>query len=181
MAGFLGRWLGDSIRLGLALFLTLSAMQLPGLADAYQAGLRQAAEATARDLAERERIARDYYRLPEQITGPALVEALRGPEPANAEGLRRSAARLAGLRAAHAEMAAAPGLLRPLVAFRVAVAGAEDAEAAVLATAYETYIPRLLLNTAGAIYGLGGLMLGLLLAHLLTAPFRRRQPAPAWR
>jgi hypothetical protein len=35
MAGFLGRWLSDALRLGLSLALALVAMQLPALAHQY--------------------------------------------------------------------------------------------------------------------------------------------------
>lgn len=184
MAGFIGRWLGDSIRLGLALSLALLAMQLPGLANAYHAGLLQAAEATARDIAAREQVARDYYRLPESTTGPALVEALRQPEPANAEGLRNSAEREGLLRETHARIAAMPELLRPVTTIWDALVGERGEKAAILRTAWNSYVPQLLISGAAAVYGLAGLMLGLLLAQIVLAPFGRRQrqhAAAAWR
>ena len=50
MAGFVGRWLSDALRLGLPLALALAAMQVPAIAHNYAAALLQVAEDARRDI-----------------------------------------------------------------------------------------------------------------------------------
>lgn len=174
--GFLGRWLSDSIRLGLALVLALSLLQVPALTEAYLAALAQTAAEARRDIDQRLEIARQHYRLPTPQT--EAIAALRPLEPANAEGLEASLTREAALRGAHARLLAMPELLRPLAALRDLAPETRP----ILSLALAQHRPTVLLGLAPAIYGLAGLMLGLLLAQLLLAllswPFRpRRRPA----
>jgi len=175
--GFVGRWLGDAVRLGAALFFALAAMQVPALTENYASALAQIAADIRRDIAGREEIARRFHRL--DGSGAPLVEALRPLEPANAEGLRGSAAREGSLRAASERLAAAPALLRPLAALRDLADDPGGTKRAVLSLATERHAPQLLLNAAALTYGLVGLVLGLLLADalllLLGLPFRRRR------
>jgi len=175
MARFLGRWLADSIRLGLALFLALAAMQLPAIAHGYITALRQIALATDRDIAERQDIARQFYRLPPAAPEPEVMARLREAEPANAAGLIASQERAAILHATHDWLAAAPPLLRPVLAVWDGLKGQQADKRAVLHTVLADHVPTVLLSAAPATYGLAGLMLGLLVAELLLAPFRRRR------
>lgn len=165
MAGFTARWLGDSVRLGAGLSLALAAMQVPAVTQAYDAALFQIAEEGRRDIAQRKELARQYYQLPDG-TDAAVIEALRGREPSNARGLEVSVAREGVLRAAHARIAAAPALLRPMVAAWDAADDPFGSKWAVLRTALDQHVPQVLLGTAAATYGLAGLVLGLLLATL---------------
>ncbi|HWL81508.1 MAG TPA: DUF2937 family protein [Roseomonas sp.] len=174
MARFIGRWLGDSIRLGLALFLALAAMQLPALAHGYTTALQQIALATDRDIAERQEIARQFYRLPSTAPEAEIMGRLREAEPANAAGLAASRERAAILRATYDRLVAASPLLQPVMALWDGLRDDRADKRAVLMTTLESHVPAVLLSAAPATYGLAGLMLGLLLAELLLAPFRRR-------
>ena len=168
MAGFAARWLGDSLRLGTGLALALAAMQVPAVTYAYEAALFQISEEARRDITQRKELARQYYQIPD-LTDSAVIEALRGREPANARGLEVSVAREGALRAAHARIAAAPALLRPVLAVWDAAEDPFGNKRAVLRTALDQHVPQVLLNTAAATYGLVGLVLGLLVANLLIA------------
>lgn len=169
MRRFIAGWLSDSLRFGLGLALALAALQLPALTHAYTAALLQVAEGTRRDIDQRKDIARQHYRWNDTMADAAAVEALRSLEPANAEGLAASARREQLLRASHQRLMATPELLRPLKAgWELATdLGTEARE--VLRIAWATHVPQVVLSTAGAIYGLAGLMLGLLLAQLLLS------------
>jgi hypothetical protein len=179
MRRFIGHWLSDSIRFGLGLALALAALQVPALTHAYATALLQVAEGTRRDIDQRKDVARQYYRWAEALPDAAAVEALRPLEPANAEGLSASIAREDLLRRTHGRLMATPELLRPLEAGwdLVKENGAEKRQ--VLRIALETHVPQVVISSAAAIYGLAGLMLGLLLAQLLLAvprAMRRSQP-----
>ncbi|MDJ0388323.1 DUF2937 family protein [Roseomonas sp. E05] len=175
MTRFIGRWLGDSIRLGLALFLALAAMQLPAVAHGYTTALLQIALATERDIAERQEIARQFYRLPPSAPEPEVTARLREAEPANAAGLAASRERAAILRATHDRLSAASPLLQPVLALWDGLRDDRADKRAVLRTTLESHVPAVMLSAAPATYGLAGLMLGLLLAEVLLAPFRRRR------
>jgi hypothetical protein len=180
MGAFLGRWLSGSIRLGLSLVLALGAMQVPALTEAYTAALLQISENARRDIDQRKEIARQHYRWTETGTDTAVIEALRPLEPANAEGLAGSVAREQMLRATYSWLMNRPALLRPLEAAWDIMTDADAGKRAVLRTALNSHAPQVLLGLAAAVYGLAGLMLGLLLAELILAiaraMFRSRQP-----
>ena len=63
MAGFVGRWLSDALRIGLPLALALGAMQVPALAHGYAAALLQIAEDARRDIEQRKAAARQFDRM----------------------------------------------------------------------------------------------------------------------
>jgi hypothetical protein len=171
---FLGEWMADSIRLGLALALALLAMQIPAVAQSYRAALSQVAAAAERDIAERQRIARDYYRLPQEAPPSEILESLRRSEPANAAGLVASAEQAALLRSTAERLDSASPLTRPLLALWDGMVDERAGKQAILHRAWEDHVPSVLLSAAPASYGLGGLILGLLLARLLLAPFIAR-------
>lgn len=169
MRRFIAGWLSDSIRFGLGLALALAALQLPALTHAYTVALLQVAEGTRRDIDQRKEIARQHYRWNDTMADAAAVDALRPLEPANAEGLAASMRREELLRDSHRRLMATSELLRPLKAgWELATGmGAEARE--VLRIAWATHVPQVVISTGAAIYGLAGLMLGLLLAQLLLS------------
>jgi hypothetical protein len=162
-----GRWLSDFLRLGLGLTLALAAMQLPAITAAYDAALVQVSEQARSDIAQRESAARDYYGL----TGRSeeVIAALRTREPSNAQGLETSIAREEALRGAHARIAGASPLLRPVRAAWDLMDDPFGNKSAILRTAVALHEPQVLLGVVAATYGLVGLLLGLLLANLLLA------------
>ena len=179
--GFIGRWLGDSVRLGLGLGLALLFMQVPAVTGAYVAALLQIAQESRRDIDRREDIARQFYGLGDARTDEAVIAALRTREPSNAEGLAASVARERALRETHARLAGTAPLLRPVTALRGVLAEG-GGERAVLRTALDTHEPQVVLGTAAATYGLVGLVLGLLLAQVVVSAMagmfgRRRRAA----
>jgi hypothetical protein len=183
MARFLGRWLSDTLRLGLALVLAISAMQVPALTDAYTLALQQIAADARRDIDQRKDIARQHYRWTDAGSDSAVISALRPVEPANAEGLQLSVEREQVLRDTHDRLMERPALLRPLAALQDLLADERGGKRAVLSLAVGSHTPQVVLGTAAAIYGLAGLMTGLLLAQgLLTllgaVAGRRRDRAP---
>ncbi|MBC9176404.1 DUF2937 family protein [Pseudoroseomonas ludipueritiae] len=169
MRRFIAGWLSDSIRFGLGLALALAALQLPALTHAYTAALLQVAEGTRRDIDQRKEIARQHYRWNEALADAAAVDALRPLEPANAEGLAASMRREELLRDSHRRLLATPELLRPLKAGWALATDMRTEAREVLRIAWATHVPQVVISTAGAIYGLAGLMLGLLLAQLLLS------------
>lgn len=190
MRRFIVGWLSDSIRFGLGLTLALAALQLPALTHAYTVALLQVAEGTRRDIDQRKEIARQHYRWNDTMTDAAAVDALRPLEPANAEGLAASIRREETLRDSHRSLLATPELLRPLKAACALVADMGTEAREVLRIAWATHVPQVVISTAAAVYGLAGLMLGLLLAQLLLSllgafwqPGSRQKPprAPAER
>ncbi|MFC0409023.1 DUF2937 family protein [Roseomonas elaeocarpi] len=179
--GFIGRWLGDFVRLALALALAVAAMQLPALSGSYTAALLQIAEDGRRDIEARKALARQYYELPD--TGDqTVIEALRPREPSNAQGLALSVEREGRMRGTYERLQQTPALLRPVDALWDALSDGQGDKRAVLRTAVATHEPSLILGTAAATYGLVGLLLGVLLAEalltllraLLGGMFRRR-------
>ena len=178
MAGFVGRWLSDVLRLGLPLALALAAMQVPALAHGYASALLQIVEDARRDIEQRKASARRFYRGAGD-TDEAVIETLRGVEPANAQALAASVERARALRATHERIAADPPLLRPVTALLDLAQDPVTDKRAVLATALDTHAPQIVLSAAAAVYGLIGLVSGSFVAELLVsvagllAPARR--------
>lgn len=168
----LSRWLSHSLRLALALLVALIAMQAPAFTTDYATSLLQVGDDARRDIDHREAAARQYYALPPG-DDEALIAGLRGHEPANAETLASSIDRAATLQAAHGRILAAPALLQPLVALADAAHDPDGYKAAIWRTQFRAYVVHLDLTFAALIYGLAGLLLGSLAAHLLCAPFER--------
>jgi hypothetical protein len=183
MAGFVARWLSESIRLGLSLAVALAAMQLPAISHAYMAALLQITESAHRDIAQRKEAARQYYHLRDD-TDETVIAALRQSEPSNAEGMLASIEQARILRATYDGLATAPPLLQPVEAFADAVSDPRGDKRAVLQTAITTHVPQVVISSTAAVYGLVGLVLGALLAQIvltllaaLARPWVRRQPA----
>ena len=177
MAGFLGRWLSDALRLALSLVLALGAMQLPAVAHQYGAALLQVAEDGRRDIEQRKTSARRFYPVVGE-TDEAAITALRPVEPSNAQALEASVERTRVLRAAHDRLEATSPLSRPLVAVLDAFEDPRGDKHAVLRTTLDTYTPQLLLSTASATYGIAGLVLGSFIAEAVVsvvAAFVRRR------
>jgi len=176
---FLKRWLSHSVRLALALFLAIVAMQAPAFTHDYSTALLQVSADARRDVDQREAAARQYYALPSGDDA-ALIAGLRAHEPANADGLARSVERVAALQAARGHIDAAPALFQPLVALADAAHDPGGYKEAIWRTALQTYIIHLDLTLAAILYGAAGLLLGSLLGHLLCLPFylKRRRVDP---
>ena len=168
MAGFLGRWLSDALRLGLSLALALAAMQLPALARQYAAALLQIAEDGRRDIEQRKASARSFYPTAGE-TDEAVIAALRPVEPSNAQALQASIARIHNFQAAYDRLDATQPLLRPIMAALDAIEDQTGDKRAVLRTAVETHSPQVLLSTASAIYGIAGLVFGSFIAEVLVS------------
>jgi hypothetical protein len=184
MVGFIGRWLSDSLRIGLALVLGVAAMQIPALTHAYDAALQQVGGDARRDIEQRKEKARQFYGLATD-TDEGVIAALRQTEPSNAEGLAVSVDKAETLRRAHERIERAPPLLQPLDAAWDLLSEPDADKRAVLRTAIGTHVPQLILGSAAATYGLCGLVLGLFLAQALLclpgslARRRRRRHLPA--
>lgn len=166
---FLRRWLSHSVRLALALFLAMVAMQAPAFTTDYANALLQVSGDAWRDIDQREAAARQYYALP---TGDdtALIDALRAHEPANAETLALSVDRASALQTARTRIIGHSALLQPLVALADAADDRGGYKAAIWRTALTSYTAHLDLTVAAILYGLAGLLLGSLLGQLLCAP-----------
>lgn len=173
---FLTRWLSHSIRLGLALFLALVAMQAPAFTADYTHALLQVGSDARRDVEQREAAARQYYDIaPGDDT--ALIAALKPHEPANAATLALSVDRAAAFQAARERILSGPALIQPLIALADAAHDPDGYKAAVWRTALATYDVHLDLTLAALAYGILGLLLGSLLGHLLCLPFESRDAA----
>jgi hypothetical protein len=170
MTGFIARWLSDAIRLGLPLAFAVAAMQVPALTHDYAAALLQVAESGRRDINQREAAARQFYHI-EADTDEALIAALRPIEPSNAQSLAASLDRIRALRAAYERIRASPPLLQPMTAAAGVIADAKGYQRAILRTEFAIFTPEVVIGTASAVYGLAGLVLGSLLAQLLTSLF----------
>lgn len=166
--GFLRRWLTGSLSLGLGLSMAVLAMQVPALTQDYAAALLQVAREARRDVDERIASARQFYAI--AASGDdAVVAVLRAPEPSNAATLAAALDHARRLQTDYDGIIAAPALLRPLVALGQAARDGRGEAAIVRRTLIETYTPQVSLSIAAAVYGLGGLLLGTLLAQLLVA------------
>jgi hypothetical protein len=166
--GFIARWLSDAIRLGLPLVFAVAAMQAPALTHDYAAALLQVAKNGRRDIDQREMSARQFYHL-KAGTDEALIAALRPLEPSNAHSLAVSLDRTRALQAEYERIRAAPPLLQPITAAAGVITDAKGYERAILRTAFAIFTPEVVISTASAVYGLAGLVLGSLLAQLLTS------------
>ncbi len=168
MTGFVGRWLAHALRLVLALGLALAAMQLPALAHQYAAALLQVSESGRRDIEQRKAAARQFY--PGAGESDAeVIAALQPVEPSNAQALRTSVARAAAIEQAFARIDAAPPLVRPVVAALDAADDPTGEKRTVLATAFDTFVPQVMLTGDALLYGLVGLLLGSFLGEAIAA------------
>lgn len=168
---FLGRWLSQSISLAMALFFALAAMQAPAFTRDYASALLQVAAEARRDIDFREASARQFYTI-NAAEDAAIIEALRKVEPSNAETLERSVARAHHLRQAYDDINEAPVLLQPIAAVRDAWDDAQGDKASIRNLALSTYKAQIDLTLAAAVYGIGGVVLGSLIAQLVLLPFR---------
>jgi DUF2937 family protein len=168
--GFIRRWLSRTLSLGLGLALALLAMQAPAVTHDYAVALLQVARDLRRDADERIASARQFYALA-AASESDLIEALRRVEPSNAQTLAASLQRAGRLQADYDAIAAAAPLAQPLVALWQALREDAGDQAILRRTLFETYNPQISLTAAAAVYGLGGLLLGTLLAEMLLAAF----------
>jgi hypothetical protein len=174
--GFVGRWLSDTLRLALALAGAVVLMQAPALTREYAAALLQVTEDAQRDIEQREASARRFYGI-SAPSGAPFVAALTPFEPSNAETLALSLQRTAVLRGAFDRIAAAPTLLRPVVAAFDALDDEHGYKTAVLHTLAGTYAVQVSFGTASLAYALFGLFLGSLVSHLGAAAGRHARRA----
>lgn len=170
MAGFVGRWLSDALRLGLPLALALAAMQVPALAHGYAAALLQITEDARRDIEQRKAAARRFYRGAGDAD-EAVIAALQAVEPANAQALAASVERANALRAAHDRIGGALLLLRPFTALLDAAEDPRGDKWAVIRTALAAHAPQVVLGADAVVYGAAGLLAGSLLAELVVSAF----------
>lgn len=173
---FLRRWLSHSVRLGLALFLALVAMQAPAFTADYTNALLQVGSDARHDIDQREAAARRYYDIAPGDDA-ALIAALKPHEPANAATLALSVDRAAVLQATRARILAQPALAQPLIALADAAHDPGGYKAAVWHTALATYAVHLDLTLAAIGYGIVGLILGSLFGHLVCLPFEAGEDA----
>ena len=166
---FLRRWLSHSVRLALALFLAVLAMQAPAFTTDYANALLQVSGDAWRDIDQREAAARQYYALPAG-DDTALIDALRAHEPANAETLALSVDRASALQAARTRILDHSALLQPLAGLADAADDPRGYKAAIWRTQLATYTVHLDLTAAAILYGLAGLLLGSLVGHVICAP-----------
>lgn len=167
---FLRRWLSHSVRLGLALFFALVAMQAPAFTADYSNALLQVGNDARRDVDQREAAARQYYHLPAGDDA-SLIAGLRAHEPANAATLALSVDRASTLQASRARILSRPALIQPLMAVADAARDPAGYKAAIWRTQLQTYVVHLDLTVAALVYGIAGLMLGSLIGQLLCLPF----------
>jgi hypothetical protein len=168
MGEFIARWLSDAIRLGLSIAFAVAAMQVPALTHDYAAALLQVSEGGRRDIDQREASARQFYHLGAD-TDEALITALQPLEPSNAQTLAVSVDRARTLRAAYERIQATPPLLQPMVALADAITDAKGYKRTVLETAFKIFSPEVIISTASAAYGLGGLVIGSFVAQVLVS------------
>jgi hypothetical protein len=165
---FVGRWLQNALTLSLSAAGALVLMQAPALTDAYTAALLQVASDARRDVEQRLVSARRFYDLP-TADESGVVTVLATREPSNAETLALSIERAATLRGAYDRLAAAPSLLRPLVAVGDAAVDAKGYKRAIGETMLAGFVPGLPFSAAAAVYAFIGILLGSLVAQLLAA------------
>jgi hypothetical protein len=183
---FLARWLSSAWVLSLSFAAALVLLQAPALTDAYMAALLQVASDARADIDQRIASARRHYGIVGESDGE-VIAALGRNEPSNAETLQLSTERAALLRAAYDRLAATPALLRPALAGADAAVDPGGYKRNVLRLVFASYAPSVPLSLAALVYGVLGVVLGTLVAHLVLAllrgtasrarPFRRH---PAW-
>jgi hypothetical protein len=184
MMRFIARWLSSAWVLSLSFAAALVLMQAPALTDAYAAALLQVTSDARGDIEQRLASARRHYAL-DAMAEEQVVTALARHEPSNAETLRLSITRTASLREGYERIAAAPLLLRPVVALVDATLDAEGYQRNVLRLAVASFVPALQLSLGALAYGLAGVVLGSLVGHgslalLGVAGSRLRRRPVAW-
>jgi hypothetical protein len=142
MMRFLGRWLSHSLRLALALFFALIAMQAPAFTLDYVSSLLQVSDDARRDIDQREAAARQYYNLAAGDDA-SLINDLHAHEPANAATLALSVDRAAALDATRQQIASANPLLQPLVALADAAHDPHSYKEAIWRDQLRTYVVHL--------------------------------------
>ena len=166
--GLLRRWLANSLTLGLGLLFAVLTMQAPALTHDYMAALLQVERGLQQDIDQRVATARRVYAIAEgDEDGVAAARAPR--EPANAESLTRSIARVRRLDAAYRALGGTNPAARPLVALSDALAEEGQDRTQIWGTLFETFTPEISLTFDGGLYALLGLLLGTLVAQLLLA------------
>jgi hypothetical protein len=165
---FVGRWLQNALTLSLSAAGALVLMQAPALTDAYTAALLQVASDARRDVEQRLVSARRFYDLP-AADEAGVVAVLAKREPSNAETLTLSIERAGVLRGAYDRLAAAPSLLRPVVAVGDAAVDAKGYKRAIAETMLAGFVPGLPFSAAAAAYAFIGILLGSFLAQLVAA------------
>jgi hypothetical protein len=170
--GFLGRGLAHSLTMALSLALGILAMQAPAFTREYAGALLQVASDIRRDVDQREASARQFYGISAEDDA-GLVEALRTREPSNAATLERALDRGRSLQQTYEAIASATPLQQPLIALSGAILDRKGYEEPIWKLALGNYSVQLDFNLAAAIYGLGGVILGSLLAQLVLLPFQR--------
>jgi hypothetical protein len=158
------RWLAHSLTLGLGLLFAGLAMQAPALTHDYMAALLQVERELQQDVDQRVATARRVYSFA-AADADGVAAALADLEPANAESLARSNARVRRLGAAWRTLDATTPVARPIVA--LAEEGLDRAE--IRRTLLETFEPRISLTVDAGLYALLGLLTGALMARLLLA------------
>jgi hypothetical protein len=184
---FVGRWLQNTLTLSLSAAGALVLMQAPALTDAYTAALLQVSSDARRDVEQRLVSARRFYDLP-AADESGVVAVLATREPSNAETLTLSIERAATLRGTYDRIAAAPSLLRPVVAVADAAVDAKGYKRAIAETMLASFVPGLPFTASAAVYAFIGILLGSLLAQLVSALvgacvrriFGRRRGAAPW-
>jgi hypothetical protein len=169
MIRFLGHWLAESVQLLCMLAGALLFMQVPALTHAYAVALLQVAQDARRDIDQREAAARQYYHLPPDAGDQAVIDALRPVEPSNAQSLGQSVSHVTMIDATYARIAAAPSLLRPVMAVWDAATRPHADKLALLNTSLATYAPQIMLDPSAIAYGIAGLLLGGLIGHSVSA------------
>lgn len=170
---FLGRWLGHSVGMALALVLGILAMQAPAVTRDYATALQQVASALRRDIDEREAAARQYYGIAAS-SDEALIAALQPHEPSNAETLARSVDRARRLRQAYDAITRRAALLQPAIAFTTALDDPTGDERPIWETTLGRYTLQLELSAVALVYAVAGVLLGSLIGQVLLFPFRYR-------
>ncbi|HWK45397.1 MAG TPA: DUF2937 family protein [Stellaceae bacterium] len=170
--GLLGRWLSTSLALALGLGGAVLAMQVPAFTQHYLAGLQQAAGELDRSVADRLQSGRTTYDL--VGSDRETVAGLATREPSNAATLSRDLDRRDSHAAILAAAQAASPITRPIATAWAITTGPEGWRSPVVATALATYDAGIALTGAAILWGLAGLVVGVLLAQLLALPFHRR-------
>jgi hypothetical protein len=166
--GLLRRWLANFLTLGLGLLFAVLAMQAPALTHDYMSALLQASRELQQDIDQRVATAQRTYAIAANDED-GIVAALAGREPANAESLTRSLARVRRLDAAYRALDATTPLARPIVALSDAFAEEGQDRGEIWRTLVTTFDPQISLTFDAGLYALLGLLLGTLLAQLLLA------------
>jgi len=172
--GLLRRWITTSLVLAFGLGGAVLAMQVPAFTEHYLAGLQQAAGELDRSVADRLQSGRTTYNL----TGNdrETVAALAPREPSNAATLTRDLNRRDSYAAILTATQAQSPVVRPIATGWAISNGPEGWNSPVLATALASYEAGIALTPAAVLWGLGGLIIGVLVAQVLSAPLHIHRP-----